>query len=347
MNVSSILLATCLLGLCRCRNSRLPTDRLFIEVLDDYAEDEVVSYHLIKGTRKNRSSGQRQVWDLANGTAYEVEHTLPLALRYSDEKVEYLTVEDSRELTHSRHATTLDISSIDSSSYQFFDYSFDGNATRLVVPNKGLNFKKLVDGKRKVYTLPSGEKLEYAKLYLNKDGIAELVILVAKISDSVMEHYLELKDGVWVSCDDHEKKMRSLVSTAEFKGTLILNIEDDKDTKECTIFETELLGITTRHFYPKPGHLVKKVTDGSSELWNSSKPLNVQGVYARWNGYFDDYCLSCLIHKRGNIELLVMIVVERLSEGKEYFERVNGTWKNLTRDEFDRKIEEIKGWSIP
>lgn len=91
MKVFSILVATCLLGLCHCRRSRVPTDRLVIEVLDDYVEDEIMTTYLVEGVNRSGSSawtGKRLVWDLSNGTVYEVEYTLPLALRYSDEKVE-------------------------------------------------------------------------------------------------------------------------------------------------------------------------------------------------------------------------------------------------------------------
>ncbi|EKX74098.1 signal peptide containing protein [Theileria equi strain WA] len=313
MNVFSILLVTCLLGLCHCKRSKFVTDIPVIEVLDDYPEME---------TRRSGSSGKRLVWDMAHGIAYEEEYTQSLARRSNDRKVEDVAVDESPVPQTSRHTTTLDISDPDKDKCPSFDYTFAGNMIRLVVPKDGISVYKLVNGREKVWIAEEEEKFDHAKVYLNKDKKPELVLLVTTLSGTPKETYLELKNAKWVSCDDHDAKMRSLVSTAEFKGTLILNIEDDKDTKECTIFEVELLDVAAKNFFPKLGHNIIEVKDGDKRLWA---------------GRDSDYCLSCVLYDEEDVQLLEVTVLENNSREKKYFEKVNGAWQDIDETKFDKE----------
>ncbi|AFZ79735.1 signal peptide-containing protein [Theileria equi strain WA] len=337
MNVFFILVATCLVGLCHCQGSRFSGNRLIIEVLDDYAEDEVVISHIADETRKGGSSGKRQIWDLANGTAYEVEYTLSSARRYSDEKVADVAVDESPVPQTSRHTTTLDISSPDEDKSQSFDYTFTANAIRLVVPNKDVSVSKLVNGTEEVYTLSSGETLDHAKVYLNKDGKPELVLVVTKTSSASKECYLELKDSKWVPCSNIEERIKGLRDPAEWESDFDIDISSISDTTECSIFETELLGVTTKYIYPKAGHNAMNVNDGSKELWKSAISVNRSGP-----GEGSDACLSCLIHKNGSMELLEMIVVERLTRRYNYFEKVDGKWTSIDKKDYDKKLKDLK-----
>ncbi|EKX73941.1 signal peptide containing protein [Theileria equi strain WA] len=355
MKVFSILLTTCLLGLCHCKRSKFVTDIPVIEVLDDYREDEVWTSDFVEETETHKSTtwtGKKQVWDLSNGTVHEVEHRPSLTRRRNDEKVEDVAVEDSRVLTHSRHTTILDISSPNSSQCQSFDYTFDGNAVRLIVPNKDTTVKKLVDGEENVYTLSSGQTLDHAKVYINNDGKAELVIVVTTLSGTPKETYLELKDGKWVSCNDKDAKMKSLVSTAKRKSGFELDLASTSSTNECSIFETELLGITTRHFYPKPGHVAIQVKDGNKELWEPTKPIlsNISGIQGRHNGYYKRwvFCLSCLIYKHGDKELLeITLVVDNGSLGYKHFEKCGKEWMEINKTDFDQKLNEMSKSGSP
>ncbi|EKX73419.1 hypothetical protein BEWA_054760 [Theileria equi strain WA] len=323
MNIFSILLTSCLVGLCNCKGSRLPTDRLSIQVLDDYAEDEILTGDFVEETRKGGSSGRRLVWDLANGTVYEEEYIQPSARRRNTGKVEYLTVEESAE----QDGVTLDLTSPDKDECEFFEYSFVANTVKLIVPNKGVSVSKLVNGSEDIYTLSSGETFDHAKAYLNKDKKPELVLVVTRTSGASKEYYLELKDGKWTVCDNHGEKMLGLRVPAERTSDIDLSFKTSTD--QCTIFETELLGVTTKHFYPKPGHVAIQVKDGNEELWNGG------------NG---DYCLSCLVYRKGNVKLLEIIVVENSSGRGRYFERnVGGEWRSITEEEYDQKLADIKG----
>ncbi|AFZ79965.1 signal peptide-containing protein [Theileria equi strain WA] len=343
MKVSSVLLVTCLLGLCHCRRSRVLTDRPVIEVLDDYAEDEIVTSDFVEETRKNRSSGQRLVWDLANGAVYEAEYTQPSARRHTnDRRVADVAVDKSPVTQSSRHTTILDIANPNRLLYKSFNYYFGTNAVQLIVPNKGISVSKLMYENGTVWTPSTGETFDHTKVYLNKDKKPELVLVVTTSSGASKEYYLELKDSKWKSCTNHEEKMRSLRDPAEWISNFELDLALANSTNECSIFETELLGVTTKHFFPKPGYLAKGVKDVSGLLWSSSKPIYTEGTIGRHSGYYNDYCLSCIIHKHGSVELLEMVVVETLSERSKYFEKVDGKWKEITGKDFNGKLDEMR-----
>ncbi|AFZ80954.1 signal peptide-containing protein [Theileria equi strain WA] len=213
--------------------------------------------------------------------------------------------------------------------YKSFDYTFATNSVKLVVPKKGISISTLMNGTEEVYTLPSvREKFDHAKVYLNKDKKPELVLLVTTLSGTPKETYLELKDGKWVSCDDHDAKIKSLKDTTEWKSDFEIDLSASKDTDNCSIFEVELLGITTRHFYPKAGYMAIQVKDGNKGLWTA--PTN------------NDYCFSCIIHNKGDKELLEMIVVERCSRHLTFFEKASTEWNEIENTTFNDKLKEMR-----
>ncbi|AFZ80112.1 signal peptide-containing protein [Theileria equi strain WA] len=168
MKVSSVLLVTCLLGLCHCRRSKLPTDGLHIEVLDDYVEDEIVTSEFVEETRKRGPSGQRQMWDLSNGTVHEVEHRPSSTRRRNAGKI---TVEESGATTHSGDTTTMHTPSPDDDE----SLSLDGNTANLTVPEDA-TATKIVRGSDTVWTFSSGEMFEYAKAYFDKENSPNLLL---------------------------------------------------------------------------------------------------------------------------------------------------------------------------
>ncbi|EKX72078.1 signal peptide containing protein [Theileria equi strain WA] len=342
--VFSILLVTCLLGLCHCRRSKLPTDGLFIEVLDDYVEDEIVTSEFVEETKKNRSSGQRLVWDLANGTVYEAEYTQSLDHRRNGRKVEDVAVDETPVTQTSRHTTTLNIAKPDEQCNSF-DYTFTANRVKLIVPKKNTTVIRLVDGEKEIWIPSTGETFGHARVYLSKDGKAELVLVVTKRADTSKETYIELNGDNWMPCNNHEEKMRILMAPAEWISDFELDLSLANSTNECSIFEADLLGITTKHFYPKPGYLAKGIRDSTKELWKAQPHFSRVGIKGRFGGPNDDYCLSCLVYKKGDKELMEMITVENLSEGSRYFERVSTEWISVEKDSFLKKLDEMRSGS--
>ncbi|EKX72386.1 signal peptide containing protein [Theileria equi strain WA] len=251
-----------------------------------------------------------------------------------DEKAKTMIGESGKD-------STLDIIHPSRLLCKSFDYSFSSNAVQLIVSNKGLSISKLVDGSEDIYTPSSEETLDHTKLYLNRDNEPELILVVTTSSGTSKETYLELKDGKWTVCNNSEERMKGLRTSAEWISNFDMDLSLANSTTECSIFEAVLFGITTRHFYPKPGHLVIGVKDGDKELWKSAASTVSTNYASRVNarGY---YCLSCLIYK-GSVELLETVVVENNSRGKKHFEKTaNGTWKSIGYNDFDKKLKNIK-----
>ncbi|EKX73600.1 hypothetical protein BEWA_036360 [Theileria equi strain WA] len=156
--------------------------------------------------------------------------------------------------------------------------------------------------------------------------------------------YLELKAGKWVSCNNYYWKIAELRKIRLWKSNFELDISLDKDIKECTIFEAELLGVTTKYFFPKAEYAAIKVKNGDKELWASENRTYKKGVKGLLDGY-DDYCRYCVIHKKRGVEVLKVTVVELLSTRHKCFEKKNGGWVSIEKKDYDKKIEEMTGIS--
>ncbi|EKX72222.1 signal peptide containing protein [Theileria equi strain WA] len=234
----------------------------------------------------------------------------------------------------------IDISNPDREQCQTFKYSFDGNVIRLVVPEKGL-VRKLAESKSTIWTLSSGEAFDHAKVYLNKDSKPELVLVTLETPYRV-SHKAYYKNGSrWESCNNHEGKMKSLKVPETLKSTFELDISSADATEKCKIFEANLLGVPTKHIFPKLCYVVVGVRDGNQELWTAQphySRVGIRGTLVENN----DYCLSCLVYKKGSLELLEMTVVESKSRKWKYFEKTADGWKELTRNDFLNKFHEMK-----
>ncbi|EKX72589.1 hypothetical protein BEWA_050570 [Theileria equi strain WA] len=224
---------------------------------------------------------------------------------------------------------SLDLASPSRLLCKSFEYSFAGNAIRLIVPNKGVTVSKLLNGTEEVYTLSSEEEFDHTKVYLNKDGKPELASVTLKTSSGVSHKAYSKNGGGWTFCADSETKMKGLRTSATFKSNFTMDISSVTSTKECTVFEVYLLGVTTRHFYPKPGYVSIKVKDGDKRLWTFINP--------------SDACLFCFIYKRDNKEVLEMAVVNGILRRWKFFERVDGNeWKKVDKGKFLGKLKEIR-----
>ncbi|EKX72542.1 hypothetical protein BEWA_050100 [Theileria equi strain WA] len=140
-----------------------------------------------------------------------------------------------------------------------FDYTFAGNAVQLIVPNKGVSVSKLMNGSEEVWTAEEEEAFDHAEIYLNRDGRAELAVLILRTSSGLSRRDYARDENGWAVCDNSEDKMLSLVVITQCISNFELDLSASSDTKECTIFQVELLGVTTKHFYPKPGHVSSRL----------------------------------------------------------------------------------------
>ncbi|EKX72570.1 signal peptide containing protein [Theileria equi strain WA] len=305
MRVLAVLLTVCLVGVCYCGDN----------------DGKVV------GKRAVPQKGAQQQKVVQHAQQGQTQANAQPA----DKPVESQTPKEdvSTETTQSagQSGATLDISSIDSSSYQSFDYSFSGNAIRLIVPKKGVTVTKLMNGTEEVYTLSTGETFEYSKLYLNKDKNPELV-RVWNRNSSGLKCVDYLKNGSkWEPSRDSDVKIKSLQDPVRQPSIFDMNLSANRDTNTCSVFQVDLLGVTTKHFYPKHGYATRKVKNGDKIIWT---------------GRANDRCLSCIIHKHGSVELLEMVVVETLSERSKYFEKNGEEWMEINKTDFDQKLNEMR-----
>ncbi|EKX73432.1 hypothetical protein BEWA_054890 [Theileria equi strain WA] len=228
---------------------------------------------------------------------------------------------------------TLDLSRVDQSNLEYFEYTHDDNLTQLIVPKKGVTVAKIVRGGDTVWTPEENEKFGYVDAYLNKDKKPELILVVTTSSGASKETYLELKNGRWESCNNIEERMKGLRTSADYISTFDIDLASTSDTDKCTIFEVDLLGVTTKHLFPKPGLVATQVKDGDEELWSTSDRSN--------------RCLSCLVYKNGTEEILEITVVENLSRRWKFFERSGEAWKSITWNDFFKKLKIVAGSNSP
>ncbi|AFZ80643.1 signal peptide-containing protein [Theileria equi strain WA] len=120
------------------------------------------------------------------------------------EKIEMMIEESGKD------GLTLDISHPNRLLCKSFDYSFAGNAIKLVVSNKGVSISRLVNGTEEVYTRSSGETFEYARVYLNKDGTPELILITLRTLSGISRRdYVKTENG-WSVCNNSDATIKSL-----------------------------------------------------------------------------------------------------------------------------------------
>ncbi|EKX73591.1 hypothetical protein BEWA_036270 [Theileria equi strain WA] len=255
--------------------------------------------------------------------------------------------EDEDEAEESENSSSspvsMDIADLDSQNYKHVDYIYDDNHIRLFLPNEGMIFAKLIDGENSIWEAKSDEKFEFAKVYLNKDGKAEVMLVTKNTPSGVERKYYTKTWTGWRESKDIGDRVPKLKVFAQQKSDYTIDLSATKGTKECTIFEAELLGITTKHFFPKPGYLAKGVKDGTRSIWEPIKHCGRHKSEEDFDGY--DYCFSCIIHNKGDKELLEMIVVENDSVGKKYFEKADGKWVEIKKEDFNNKLKHMKSES--
>ncbi|AFZ79700.1 signal peptide-containing protein [Theileria equi strain WA] len=221
----------------------------------------------------------------------------------------------------------LDVGNVDPSLYISNCCNDDGNDITFVVPRDGVLVNKVVCGETIIWSPGEGENFEYAKLYL-KDG-EPMVILIAKVRGNLALGRSYVRNGdVWECCTDtSQEKIHDLRVPMERTRSFIINLEEDKDTEECRIFDTKLLGIQMRLFFANPGFLATEVRDNGTPIWKAEDEE-------------DKICLSCNLYYENSAPSLLLVVTKvEEKEDYSYFHMQNGEWKEVTAQEFYAKRE--------
>ncbi|EKX73370.1 signal peptide containing protein [Theileria equi strain WA] len=347
MKVFSILLTTCLLGLCHCKRSKFITDRPVIEVLDDYAEDEIVTSDLVEETETYESAGRtgkKQVWDMANGTVYEEYFTGLEKMHSTDvigeslsegnketKPVEHLPAEVAKANTESVSSSeliSLHVANLDPSICDSFYYTVDDVPTKFIV-SKDVNVNRLLTGQNVIWKAPQGEKVVYTKLFLKNNKPKIVKIASANPKMELKYKIFCNKNGKWEDClASFKGEMKKLKVPVERKGDFTISTGDTKDTDKCKIFDATILGMTSRFYFPKPGYVAKEIKDGAKSIWKATK---ADGMCTSFTMYLNiEPPLIILIHKDGN-----NLPVER-------FAKISGEWKKLSKEEFGKRLQSAK-----
>ncbi|AFZ80069.1 signal peptide-containing protein [Theileria equi strain WA] len=239
---------------------------------------------------------------------------------------------------------TIDINNPDREQCDCFYHLFYATSIKLTVPKKDVAVAKIVRGSETLWTLPSGEKVDHVRAYLNESNEPELILIVTTVSTTMNITYLELKDGKWIPCNNYHGKIANLRKIGTWKANFELDLASTTETTECTIFEVDLLGVTTKHFYPKAEYTAITVKDGGKYVWTHSGSVYTAGNKPSFDGH-RYYCRYCIIYKHGDKELLETVVVENSSTRHNYFEKTDTEWKEIKKEDYDKKIEEMTGIS--
>ncbi|EKX72424.1 hypothetical protein BEWA_048910 [Theileria equi strain WA] len=114
-----------------------------------------------------------------------------------------------------------------------FNYSFDGNVIKLVVPHEGVVVTKLLESRSQIWTGKPGEMFQYTKASNNVD--------------------------TQVPCNNIDAKVRGLRTYVSSKSDFTMDLSASKDTDECTVFEADLLGVSPPFYFANFFHIAKEV----------------------------------------------------------------------------------------
>ncbi|EKX72794.1 conserved hypothetical protein [Theileria equi strain WA] len=208
-----------------------------------------------------------------------------------------------------------------------FEYYHDENHIKLVLPQEGVIVTKISES-RSVWTGKTGEVLEYAKAYLNKDGKPGFVRVWKRDSSGVKcVNYTTGRVYGWSEFKgDISIKINPLKVPVERKGDFVIDLKKDEDTKKCRIFSVNFLGVPTRSYSPKPGYYATEVKDGDESLWKASEGT-------------DERCLSCDVYTKDEERILSITKKKNDKTDDASFEFSDGEWKHITEDEFHRKFQ--------
>ncbi|EKX73384.1 hypothetical protein BEWA_054400 [Theileria equi strain WA] len=284
-------------------------------------------------TRKSRGSNEKlpededsefqdDFWDTPDDYSERQDDT-------QDEPDELVIEEDEAvQLTKSSGSpVSIDIAQ-PSSACRRFEYIYEDNHVRLLIPHDGVPVVRMFDGKTILWEMTSNQTFEFSKIYLNKYRKPELV-LIATTTNSV-ELYTRFKKTWkgWKKCEDYSNELDKLKITSEANTAFTIHLEDKKDTEECTIFEARMINFYTQFFFPKPGYFAREVMYNGVTLWKST------------NG--NERCIGCDLYLKGRGPPLLVVVIQGRVKGYKFFELVGSRWVPVKDGEFPEKLERMK-----
>ncbi|AFZ80943.1 signal peptide-containing protein [Theileria equi strain WA] len=226
---------------------------------------------------------------------------------------------------------SLNISTPNSSQCQSFDYYYDDNHIKLMVPKKNVSVSKLMNSLENVCILSAGETFDHVKVYLNKDGQPELVLVASNFSSDIKYNYFAKNGTKWECTLKYTEKLKALKIVPAKKTDISIDLNKAEDTNGCIVFNVEPLYVQTRFHLPKPDYHANEVKDGSKKIWKPSG---------------DERCTSCVVYSNNNAHLLSLFIKDGENHDHKYFEKNGSNWKEISKDEFDKKYDEMKDTAV-
>ncbi|AFZ80672.1 hypothetical protein BEWA_000770 [Theileria equi strain WA] len=224
---------------------------------------------------------------------------------------------------------TIDITEKRMDLYKTIHYECEQNSIRLILPHKDIRVDKVASDGIILSEFSSTEALEYIKAYLNIDGKPELVIVMFTDNGNLRSRNYARKKEEWErNSYNYITMIKDLQFDVSMSCNCLIDVGCAVDNENCTIFDADILGLYTRFFFPKSGHVAREVRYNQQILWTAN-----QGE--------DGKCISCAIYTYGTTSLLFFRV--KVGEGIYYrwFDKVDGSWKEVERFFFFRKKEEM------
>ncbi|EKX73342.1 signal peptide containing protein [Theileria equi strain WA] len=215
---------------------------------------------------------------------------------------------------------TLDLSNPDKSKVNMDIKDSNGVVFSEITPKDTSKITTVVDGPTSIWTASGKEEFVFVKHHKKGDSI--LLTILLKDDNGYTDKYFEKNSSNWneIKQDEFNGKLATLMGE-------VLDLSNP-DTSKILVHTENASGLSFQGYYPKDTSKITSVVDANKELWN---------------GGANDRCLSCLIYKKGSMELLKIVVVEKNSIAYKYFEKnADGGWKDLQQEEFDKKLKDLK-----
>ncbi|EKX72251.1 hypothetical protein BEWA_047150 [Theileria equi strain WA] len=222
---------------------------------------------------------------------------------------------------------TLNISSLDSYRCQSFEYIYDDNHIKLIVPNKDISISKLLNGTEEIYTLPTGEILDHTKVYLNQYNDPGLILVASTVSSNTQYNYFVKNGTKWERAVEYVEKMKAIKIVSSSKTDTPIDLAKTEDTDKCRVVNVELLNVPTRFHLPNPECHSNNVRSGNKNIWTATG---------------DERCKSCAIYSKNGVSLLSLFIRDGNELHHKYFEKSGKEWKDLTHEVFFKKYKNMQ-----
>ncbi|AFZ80107.1 hypothetical protein BEWA_029570 [Theileria equi strain WA] len=225
---------------------------------------------------------------------------------------------------------TLDISEFNPVLYTVHYYNDNGNDVIFVVHRDDILVTRVVHGRTTIWTPEDGENFEYTKVY-TKDGEPRIVF-IAKSKDRKASGKWYARNGdVWEDCNDtYQGRIKDIQENLPRTNPFILNLEEDRDTLECRIFNVILFEVPARLYYAKPGFKATDIMHNGKSIWKSGR---------------DRASIRCnLYYKNGEPSLLVILTKIEEKEECSPFHMQNREWKEISTRDFYIEREELRAF---